>query len=143
MAGSVGTRGENHPESHSALVAGADWAINRVTMSAKRFIFTVGLQAVTVALPVSAAFSEAPELRRQVEAGTLPHLEERLPVAPVVITPVEKPGEYGGTWRIALVGYDSHTMLSRTLAYEHLVRWDANWTRVEQLEAFFAAKRVK
>lgn len=96
----------------------------------KRFILTFALMASTAVPAVFGAFAEAPELRRQVEAGTLPALEQRLPLAPVVISPVEKPGEYGGTWRITLVGYDSNSMLSRTLAYEHLVRWDSNWTRV-------------
>jgi len=62
---------------------------------------------MAMAVPELEAFTESPELHRQVEAGQLPPIDHRLPEAPLVITPVEKPGEYGGTWRMALVGYDN------------------------------------
>ena len=75
-------------------------------------------------------FSEAPELHQRVEAGELPQLSERLPLAPLVISPLEKLGVYGGTWRMALVGYDFGSLLNRVLSYENIVRWDPNWTRV-------------
>jgi len=90
----------------------------------------MAILAVRATLPVAGAFSEAPDLQRQVLAGTIPAVEQRLPIAPLVISPVEKLGEYGGTWRMVLVGYDSNSMLFRSLSYEHLVRWDPSWTRV-------------
>ncbi len=85
---------------------------------------------LTRVIVASAAFTESPELRQLVEAGKLPPLEQRLPIAPLIITPIEKPGVYGGTWRMVLVGYDASSMFDRSLAYENLVRWDPNWTRV-------------
>lgn len=44
-------------------------------------------------------FTQAPALRRQVERGELPPVAERLPEQPVMITPPEQAGPYGGTWR--------------------------------------------
>lgn len=44
------------------------------------------------------AYAEAPMLAEQVSAGELPPVDERLPANPIVITPVESVGQYGGTW---------------------------------------------
>lgn len=49
------------------------------------------------------AFEEAPMLRELVEAGTLPPVDERLPVNPTVVNAVEV-GEYGGVWNRAFKG---------------------------------------
>ena len=43
-------------------------------------------------------FSEAPTLAAMVAAGTLPPVDERLPVEPLVIEPYNEIGQYGGTW---------------------------------------------
>lgn len=43
-------------------------------------------------------FNEAPMLKKLVEKGELPPVEERLPADPVVVNPVEEIGQYGGTW---------------------------------------------
>lgn len=43
-------------------------------------------------------FNQAPMLEEMVAEGELPPLEERLPSDPIVVYPVEKIGEYGGTW---------------------------------------------
>jgi peptide/nickel transport system substrate-binding protein len=48
-------------------------------------------------------FQQAPMLERRVQAGELPPVNERLPETPLVITPVEKPGRYGGAIRRALI----------------------------------------
>jgi len=53
-----------------------------------------GTEAPTVEV---SAFAEAPALAEQVAAGTLPPVEERLPDNPVVTTPIESVGKYGGT----------------------------------------------
>lgn len=74
---------------------------------------------------------EAPMLAELVAAGELPALEERLPAEPLVIEPVESLGEYGGTWRQALVGGADNAWLIRTISYEHLVRWTRDWSGVE------------
>jgi peptide/nickel transport system substrate-binding protein len=51
-------------------------------------------------------FSEAPSLSALVSAGSLPAVEDRLPVADdvFVVAPVDAIGEYGGTWRRAFTG---------------------------------------
>lgn len=47
--------------------------------------------------PPPPAFQESPILAELVKAGTLPPVEERLPVEPLVLKPDESTGEYGGT----------------------------------------------
>ena len=49
-------------------------------------------------------YSEAPGLAEQVQAGTLPPVEERLPLEPLVLEPVEEIGTYGGTWNYMAAG---------------------------------------
>jgi peptide/nickel transport system substrate-binding protein len=74
---------------------------------------------------------EAPVLAALVAAGSLPPLEERLPATPKIVTPVEGPGQYGGTWRMGLLGGQDNALLTRTISYEHLVRWTPDWTDIE------------
>ncbi|MBI1294578.1 ABC transporter substrate-binding protein [bacterium] len=76
------------------------------------------------------AQKEAPMLAEKVAAGELPPLEERLPTNPMVVTPVESLGQYGGTWRSGLRGGNDNAWLTRTIAYEYLVRWDPAWSEV-------------
>ncbi len=83
------------------------------------------------AAAVDASQKEAPTLAEQVAAGSLPPLEERLPANPKVVTPVEGVGQYGGTWRMGLNGGQDNALLTRTMAYEHLVRWTPDWTAIE------------
>ena len=49
------------------------------------------------------SFSEAPMLAAMVAAGEIPPLAERLPEDVLVIQPAQEVGQYGGTWRQALV----------------------------------------
>ena len=50
------------------------------------------------------AFNEAPVLAPRVTSGELPPVDQRLPASPVVVTPVDRPGTYGGVWRRAVHG---------------------------------------
>ncbi len=43
--------------------------------------------------------NEAPELASLVQEGLLPPLVDRLPVNPLVLTPINAIGKYGGVWR--------------------------------------------
>jgi peptide/nickel transport system substrate-binding protein len=52
---------------------------------------------------VAGRYSEAPMLAAKVTAGELPAVEERLPVEPKVVPPVESIGKYGGTLTIFAV----------------------------------------
>ncbi len=71
-------------------------------------------------------FSEAPMFRIMVAAGELPPIEERLPEEPLVVTPIEEIGQYGGildTYLVspdfwnppAMFGYEPMLMLNRTV----------------------------
>ncbi len=68
------------------------------------------------------AFNEAPMLAKMVKEGALPSVDKRLPEAPPVIKPVDKPGSYGGTWRRAYLGL-SDLVGARRIVYDPLVRW--------------------
>ena len=68
------------------------------------------------------AYNEAPMLADMVKAGKLPSVGERLPTEPVTITPVEKVGQYGGTWRRAYTGLSDLSAIRKVL-YDPLVRW--------------------
>ncbi|MGN6672585.1 MAG: ABC transporter substrate-binding protein [Thermomicrobiales bacterium] len=77
-----------------------------------------------------AKLAESPALADQVKAGKLPAVEKRVPQDALVIKPVESIGQYGGTWHAALVGGQDTAWLTRTMAYENLVRWDPEWKQV-------------
>lgn len=89
----------------------------------------LALLLTSTGLATAADHIEAPSLADRVAAGTLPPLEERLPKVPLVVTPLEAVGQYGGTWRQALVG-GSDTLLERTIGYTRLVRWKPDWSGV-------------
>jgi len=75
-------------------------------------------------------FNEAPMLRVKVAAGELPPVEQRLPKEPVVIMPVERIGQYGGTWRRAWMGPKDQNGLNKIFG-ETVLRADpANPTKV-------------
>ena len=92
------------------------------------------VMAVAVATPLAAqtqrvAFKEAPALAAEVKAGRLPSLAERLPKEPLVVSPVERVGKHGGTWRSGLRG-GNDVWLIRIVGYEPLVAWDRAWSKV-------------
>jgi ABC-type transport system substrate-binding protein len=71
---------------------------------------------------------ESPQLAEQVKAGKLPPLEQRLPPKPMVITPLDEFGQYGGTWHT--FGDRPPLNLEATILYDWLVRWNPEWTEV-------------
>jgi peptide/nickel transport system substrate-binding protein len=74
-----------------------------------------------------AAGGEAPQIAEMVKAGKLPPLEDRLPKDPVVLNPVEKVGQYGGTWDQA-VGSPGMGEWLMYVMVEPLVRWKPDLT---------------
>ena len=72
------------------------------------------------------AWAEVPMLQPMVDAGTLPPMAERLPENPMVITPIESVGTYGGDLNLALKRGDG-THLLRLVGYEGLFSWDLGW----------------
>lgn len=78
---------------------------------------------------VAFGFEESPELKALVDAGKLPPVEKRLPKEPLVLTPLESVGTYGGTWRTATFG-GGDSEIERSIGYTRLVRWNPEWTEV-------------
>lgn len=79
--------------------------------------------------PSRSGLREAPQLADRVAAGDLPPLEERLPTRPMVVTPHNEVGRYGGAWRNVLLGAGDVSRLTYLLSYdENLVRWNLDWT---------------
>lgn len=75
-------------------------------------------------------YHEAPQLAQLVVAGELPPVEERLPKEPMIVSVVERIGEYGGQWNTGIVGIGDFERVSRPAFYDHLVRWDEERTGV-------------
>lgn len=100
------------------------------SISRRTFLVASAAAGGAALLPRWAYAQNTPEstfLQAQVDAGTLPPVADRLPANPLVITPLEKPGQQGGDWRHALVGGGSLSMLVRYQGYEPLVRFDPEW----------------
>ncbi len=74
------------------------------------------------------AAKEAPDLAKLVTEKKLPPLAERLPVNPLVVTPVEKVGIYGGQLRRGLRGSADHNGILRMVGNQGLVRWNLEFT---------------
>ena len=89
----------------------------------------VALASMLAAAPALGQ-QQAPMLDELVASGALPPLEERLPANPLVVTPVESVGTYGGTWHSALRGGLDNAWIARTVAYDGLVRYDREWKEI-------------
>lgn len=108
------------------------------TISRRGFLGGVGGALVLSAMPgaLTPALGqgvalEAPMLKALVDAGQLPPLAERLPVKPVVVTPVDGAGQYGGTWTSATTGAGDGAWWWRTTGYESLTRINVDSKQVE------------
>ena len=73
---------------------------------------------------------ESPVLAAMVEAGSLPKLEERLPVTPMEVKPLHSEGQYGGTLRRAQLDAGDNGVL-QSFASAGLLEW--NWEANEQV----------
>ena len=87
----------------------------------------VALAAMMAAAAPALAQQQSPMLDDLVAAGTIPPVAERLPANPLVITPVESVGTYGGTWRRAFNGVSDHNGPSK-LTNEGLTWYNADLT---------------
>ncbi len=72
--------------------------------------------------PPAAKYQEAPMLAELVKAGKLPPVDQRVSDEPLVVPPVDKIGQYGGTWHRAFLGVKDFHALGR-LIYESVLRW--------------------
>ena len=92
-----------------------------------------GVAALAASPPLAlaqAAPKEAPELARMVAENRLPPLDQRLPRNPMVVTPHETVGRYGGTLRRGLRGSSDHNGILRMVGNQGLVRWNLEFTQV-------------
>jgi len=98
--------------------------------------FLVGLGgAVTATAMIGSARAaddakQAPDLAKSVADGKLPPLAERLPASPLVVTPFEKAGTYGGTLHRGLRGSSDHNGILKMIGNQGLVRWNLAFTEV-------------
>ncbi|MBE3127332.1 MAG: ABC transporter substrate-binding protein [Candidatus Atribacteria bacterium] len=89
-------------------------------------IVLVGLIMIfSLSTMAAGKYTEAPELKLMVEAGTLPKVENRLPENPLVVQPIESIGKYGGTWRRAFTGIKDFHAYGRQI-YDPILRWPIN-----------------
>ncbi len=86
-------------------------------------------EPTNTAAPVS-TYKEAPMLAEQVSAGTLPPVEDRLPAEPVVTTPVDSVGKYGGTLYTAS-WWPEVGNIQLYFAVEAPIKWKADLTGYE------------
>src|SRR6185312_1091232 len=90
--------------------------------------------AAALALLPATAFAadgkEAPDVAKLVADGKLPKLADRLPENPMVVTPLDKAGSYGGMWSRGLSGSNDHTGILRCVGNNGLTRWDLDFTKV-------------
>ncbi|MGQ9632386.1 MAG: ABC transporter substrate-binding protein [bacterium] len=85
-------------------------------------ILAIAVLALGLASPAQMKYKEAPMLAELVRAGKLPPVEQRLPKEPLVVEPVEKIGQYGGTWRRVMTRFQD-TRIGDRMGYEPPVRW--------------------
>ncbi len=84
--------------------------------------------ATVMAMPAF-AYQQAPELEALVKAGKLPTVEKRLPQDPLVVTPFQSIGQYGGTLDLlGLWGDNGHRM--RILGNNNLFSFNHTYTDV-------------
>lgn len=97
----------------------------------------VGEPAAPPAAPAAPAapagerrFTDPPLLAARISSGELPTVEERLPLDPQIVTPLERVGEYGGTLNVTTIraeGYGDDTIL---MGCEGLFRTDTDGSSV-------------
>ncbi|GAL27274.1 ABC-type dipeptide transport system periplasmic component [Vibrio variabilis] len=75
-------------------------------------------------------YHQAPVLDKLVESNALAPVEQRLPVDPLVIEPVDRVGDYGGKLRRAILGGGDQHNIIRMVGHENLVNWDIEWSKV-------------
>ena len=83
---------------------------------------------VLVDAPRPASLKEAPMLTALVQQGALPPVEERVPLEPLVVRPLEGIGTYGGTLRRGFTGPADDENGNRWVSGDKLVFWDYTGT---------------
>tara|TARA_R110002033_G_scaffold8956_3_gene30204 strand:- start:68825 stop:70750 length:1926 start_codon:yes stop_codon:yes gene_type:complete len=84
--------------------------------------------AITANSSHAAEFGQAPLFDDLVKNNQLPPVEDRLPRTPMIVSPVDSLGNYGGTWDMAQLAKRDYALFIRTIGYEPLLRWTPQWT---------------
>ena len=82
------------------------------------------------ALGQARQFKESPDLTALVQQNRLPPVAQRVPENPLVVTPVERVGRYGGNMRRGLRGSQDHNGILRMVGNQGLTRWNLEFTDV-------------
>lgn len=99
--------------------------------SAAAFAGSVALSALFAGSALAqtcTTYNEAPMLADQVASGALPAVADRLPDEPLVVTPAEQIGVYGGTMVDTTEG--GRLAEFRHYGYEPLVRWSVDGSEI-------------
>ena len=80
-------------------------------------------------MPADSAYQESPQLAELVKAGSLPPVDERLPLNPVVTPIVDQIGTYGGEWTGATTETNGNFLI-RNGGYQQLLRWTPTWDSI-------------
>ncbi len=94
------------------------------------FVIAVAMAILLVRTDTAGAveFGEAPVLSQKVKNGILPPVKDRLPTTPMIVSPNDRIGTYGGTWKMAQRNKRDHALLIRNIGYEPLLRWTPQWS---------------
>jgi peptide/nickel transport system substrate-binding protein len=88
-------------------------------------------QVITDPAQYPKSFNESPEFARQVAAGTLPPVAERIGQDPLVIKPLHETGRYGGTLRRGFLGVQDTQNANRFCAGpDNLLYWEYTHSKV-------------
>ncbi|MDX0598673.1 ABC transporter substrate-binding protein [Sinorhizobium medicae] len=101
--------------------------------SRRAFLFSSTAAVLLPVMPMIALANSAKEpsmLEALAKTGSLPAVADRLPLNPMVVTPLDRVGTHGGDWNSAIVGGGSLSMLFRYQAYEPLLRYAPDWSGV-------------
>ncbi|OKH87766.1 ABC transporter substrate-binding protein [Thalassospira sp. TSL5-1] len=98
---------------------------NHILVMAVALAFVAGAKSSQ-----AAKFGQAPQFEAEVQNHHLPPTENRLPVIPMIVSPVDSLGHYGGTWHMAQLAKRDYALLIRTIGYEPLLRWTPQWTGI-------------
>ncbi len=87
----------------------------------------VAVEKVVTATPVPVKYKEAPMLAELVKAGKLPPVDERLPVDPLVLEPVDQIGKYGGILT-QLSTNGTNFGVGGYWWVENFIKWKRDWS---------------
>lgn len=110
----------------------------RQSYSRRRFLQVSGAMGFTVAATAGGGYAVAqtPAVPAELsqsplfDAMDLPAVAERIGAEPLVLSPIDSNGTYGGQWRTALIGGQDTAWLERTVNYDNLVTWSVDWSEV-------------